>query len=64
MKRKEALGGDMGQKGERWDKAQFESFSPNGPIHPCFPAIGLVHPFQALACKERKLIARGTKFYY
>lgn len=54
----------MGQKGERWDKAQFESFPPNGPIHPCFPTIGLVHPFQATACKERKLIARGTKFYY
>ena len=53
----------MGQKGERWVRAQFESFPPNGPIHPHFPANGPVHPFQATACKEMKLIARGIKFY-
>ena len=52
----------MGQKGERWVRAQFESFPPNGPIHPHFPANGPVHPFQATACKEMKLIALGIKF--
>ena len=52
----------MGQKGERWVRALFESFPPNGPIHPHFPANGPVHPFQATACKEMKLIAQGIKF--